>query len=315
MPAYQVQRSILISAPRQQVFDAVVDFNTWSKWSPWLCSDKEASVTVSSDPQSVGSTYHWVGPVVGEGEIEHKKIDPPGRIEDELKFIKPFRSVSNVCFEVVEKGEQTEISWNMKGRLPWFLFWLKSSLQTFIGMDFRRGLLMLKDFVQHGTIESNTEIRGVQPVQPLIMIGIRGSAQIENISDAMDACFGQLESAIKTSGIAIGNAKMISAYDSFNMKSGEMKFTCGYIVPSGTPLSNITGNPLVTVVLPGGQAMAVRHTGAYKHLGNAWSAAHSNMRHQKCKQVKKGIAYEIYRNNPDTTDSKDLVTDIFIPVR
>ena len=76
MPAFEVQRSIVINAPPEKVFDTVVDFGTWTTWSPWLCAEPEAEVTVSEDPSSVGSTYEWTGEIVGAGIIEHRQLEP-----------------------------------------------------------------------------------------------------------------------------------------------------------------------------------------------------------------------------------------------
>ena len=98
MPAFHIQRSILIKASAEKVFDTVSDFSIWSRWSPWLRIDKDAKVTVSDDPRSVGSQYSWTGELVGQGEIEHLKLDRPNSIDDEIRFLKPFKSKSNSVY-------------------------------------------------------------------------------------------------------------------------------------------------------------------------------------------------------------------------
>ena len=100
MPAYHVQRSIQINASPDKVFETVADYGTWTTWSPWLCAEPEAKVTVTDDAASVGSIYSWTGKVVGEGEIEHRKLEPGRLIEDEIRFLRPFKSTSHVDFEL-----------------------------------------------------------------------------------------------------------------------------------------------------------------------------------------------------------------------
>ena len=68
MPKFHVQRSIEIDAPPQQVFDTVADFGSWTAWSPWLCAEPTADVTVTDNPNSVGSIYAWKGEVVGQNQ-------------------------------------------------------------------------------------------------------------------------------------------------------------------------------------------------------------------------------------------------------
>ncbi|MFK7818026.1 MAG: SRPBCC family protein, partial [Planctomycetaceae bacterium] len=162
MPKFNVSRSIQINASRKKVFDAVADFGTWTAWSPWLCAEPGAKVTVSSDASSVGSLYSWNGEVVGVGEIEHKRMVPEERIEDEIRFLKPWKAVSQVTFTLSEVADGTELTWTMAGSVPWFLFFMKPMMKTMIGMDYDRGLKMLKEWLETGSVSASTEIKGVE---------------------------------------------------------------------------------------------------------------------------------------------------------
>ncbi|MCH5373544.1 MAG: SRPBCC family protein, partial [Planctomycetes bacterium] len=163
MSQFQLQRSTQIDASPQQVFEAVADFGTWTKWSPWLCADSNARVDISPKASAVGSIYAWKGDSVGEGEIEHQRLEPGRLIEDELRFLKPFRSRSQVAFTLEPAGEGTRVTWHMHGSLPWFMFWMRPHMECFIGMDYERGLKMLKEWIETGQVLSKTEIRGIEP--------------------------------------------------------------------------------------------------------------------------------------------------------
>jgi len=63
------------------------------------------------------------------------------------------------------------------------------------------------------------------------------------------------------------------------------------------------------------KAMKVTHTGPYRHLGNAWAMAESEIRYAKLKKNKKQPPFERYLNDPGDTAEKDLVTEIFVPLR
>ena len=135
MPKFNITRSIQINAPQQKVFDTVADYGTWTSWSPWLCAEPDAKVTVSDDSNSVGSGYSWDGEVVGAGELEHLKLVGCERIEDEIRLLKPWKSTSQVSFDVKQVVDGSELVWSMAGSLPWFMFWMKPMMQTLIGMD------------------------------------------------------------------------------------------------------------------------------------------------------------------------------------
>lgn len=309
--SYHVQRSIFIKASPEQVYDVVVDFNTWTKWSPWLCCDKAATVTVSDNPNSVGSLYHWTGDVVGEGEIEHLDLVPGKRVDDEIRFLKPFKSVAKVAFDLQGQAEGTKVTWHMIGNLPWFLFWMKSSIQRFIAMDYDRGLKMLAEYIEHGSVASDTTVGSVETIGPYTVVGVSDSTPMSSINESMDAAYERLDAAMKRANIPT-NGEAISIYHRMNMKTSVMDYTAGYVVPSSTKISEPN---LVSHQLPKTQALHVHHTGRYQHLGNAWSAAHANLRAKKLKISKACGGFELYRNSPSEVDAKDLVTDLYVPVR
>ena len=192
MSRFHVCRSIHIKAAPEKVFDTISDFSTWTTWSPWLCAEPDAQVTVSEDPSSVGSLYAWTGAVVGAGEIEHRQLQPGRLIEDEIRFIKPFRSTSQVTFEMEPADEGTKLTWHMRGSLPWFLFWMRSQMEVFIGMDYERGLKMLKELTETGQILSQTTIHGVESVGPLRVAGIRKVCSVNEIGPAMEERFASV---------------------------------------------------------------------------------------------------------------------------
>ena len=113
MPKYHVHRSTRIDAAPEKVFETVADFSTWTTWSPWLCTEPDAEVEVTDDSSSVGSVYSWSGEVVGAGEVEHLVLEPGRLIEDEIRFVKPFRSTSKVSFDFEAADGGTNITWHM----------------------------------------------------------------------------------------------------------------------------------------------------------------------------------------------------------
>lgn len=309
MGAFHVERSIEIAAPPERVFETVVDFGTWTTWSPWLSAEPDANVEVTPDAASVGSVYSWDGTVVGAGEMEHRAFESPHRIEAELRMFKPFKSTSRVVFELEPAADGTRLTWNMYGSLPFFLFFLKSMMMTLIGMDYERGLKMLKEWIETGEILSKTTIHGVQPHEAIRMAGVRAKCAQAEIAGKMEHAFCETLQQFKSNGLPTDGQPM-SVYHGFNMKTGVMDFTSGLTLPDSVELPS--GMSVWSV--PSGNGLQVEHLGKYGHLGNAWSAAHQISRYQRLK-VRKGDGYEIYCNDPETTPEAELKTVICLPLR
>lgn len=309
MPAYVVERSIVIEASPEKVFDIVSDFSTWTKWSPWLIAEPDATVTVSDDPSSVGSTYSWVGRVTGEGGMTHQQLISPSKIVSEIRFVKPFKSVAAVGFDLEPSGSGTKITWAMRGSMPWFLFWMIPSLKSFIGMDYARGLKMLKEWIETDQILSTNEVVGPSQVGPLRMAGIRQTCEMKDIGPVMGQAIEKARQELETAGVC-PDGQVMSVYHSFNVKELTFDFTAGFIVDDASAVPD----SLSVWSTPETRAFHVRHVGRYEHLGNPWAIAHQHVRYRKLKQKKMGT-FEIYRNSPEDVSEADLHTDIYLPLK
>ena len=309
MPKYHVDRSIEINVSPEKAFDAVTDFSTWTTWSPWLIAEPEAIVKVSKDSSSVGSIYSWEGQVTGVGEVEHKELHSPTTVRDEIRFLKPFKSVAKVGFDIEAVADGSRVTWSMDGSMPFFLFWMIPSIKSFIGMDYERGLKMLKEWLETGEIQSKTTFNPNATIGPLKVAGVRTQALMKDIGPAMDTAIKSTTAKLEAAGISLGG-EMVSVFHHLNTKTGMFDFTAGYVIPeSVTPPEGMS-----VWSTPTTKAFHAQHIGSYEHLGNAWSAANQHVRYKKMKQSKVG-AFEIYRNSPKDTPAGELHTDIYLPLK
>ena len=308
MPAINVQRSIVINAPSEQVFDYLADFTQWPVWSPWLCSEKEAKLTYSDQQSAVGSGYSWDGSVVGAGEMKHAHLDRPNTIVDDLTFLKPWKSTADVRFNLTPENDGTKVTWTMASSLPFFMFWMKSNMETFIGMDYERGLKMLKEQLETGAVLSDCQPEGIVDLDAMSVLGKRTSCAMQDIGPSMDKAYQDIHGALGE-GNPLCGSEGAAVYHHMDLKTKRFDFTTGLIVPGGSE-----NGSLARVDIPAGRWLHVRHVGSYENLGNAWSTAFAYQRAKKLKSAKRPCL-EIYRNHPEHTPPPELITDVYIPVK
>lgn len=310
MLKFHVQRSTVIDAPPEDVYRTVVDYETWTTWSPWLCAEPDAEVKVTENSSDVGAVYTWSGEIVGAGEIEHLNLKPGELIEDEIRFIKPFKSVSEVSFEFAPSENGTKVTWHMKGKLPWFMFWMTPMMETYVGMDYERGLKMLKEWVETGAMPTRTIIDGTTQVGPLRVVGVRKTCSFEDIGESMETAFTHVSNVMKENDLP-GDGQCVSIYHDMNMKKRTFEFTSGFTIPDSV---STVPDQLTSCSIPNVKALGVQHIGRYDFLGNAWSAAHQYIRYKKLKHGSHD-AFEIYTNDPANTLPADLNTQIYVPLK
>ncbi len=309
MPSYHIEKSIVIDVPESQVRSAVGDFNEWPKWSPWLCMEPDARLNFVGTPLQVGHGYDWEGELVGSGKMEIEKVGQ--NFEMDLEFFKPFKSKGNkVLMEITPQSESsTKVTWHMDSKLPFFLFFMVDMMKTMIGMDYSRGLKMLKAYLETGSVNSHIEINGVVDFAGCEFVGVQGQGKMEQLGKEFESTLPQAHCLATDNNLEmIGGPGTL--YDDTNLKTQECVFTSLIPVKRSTELAGGVAGKL----LPS-KAVKVTHRGSYDFLGNGWSAAMSYQRSKKLKQLKKQSPFEFYLNDPDEVAESEILTEIFIPIK
>jgi uncharacterized protein YndB with AHSA1/START domain/predicted transcriptional regulator YdeE len=305
MPKMNVQRSVKINAPASKVYEAVKDLKHWKAWSPWLIMEPEAKVTVSEN----GAHYSWEGKRVGSGNMSVTDSRENKQVDYDLTFLKPWKSTSKVRFELQENGQGTHVTWFMFSSLPFFMFWMKGMMESFIGMDYQRGLMLLKDYVEDGKVHSKLTFSGSGKYPGSKYIGITTTCSMEELSTKMSSDFTLLDKLFQNHK-DLPTGKPISIYHKWDLVKNKVIYTSA--IPVKSTEINLN-KPFVTGQIPATPVYTLQHTGPYAHLGNAWSTLFNMARSKEFRQNKKIDPFEVYENMPGAVPDNELVTSIYFP--
>ncbi|MDO8898311.1 MAG: SRPBCC family protein, partial [Bacteroidales bacterium] len=91
---YAIEREVVISKPKQEVFDYVKFLKNQDNFSKWASMDSNMEKSFRGIDGTVGFVSAWSSEDddVGVGEQEITSIADGERIEYELRFIKPFEA-------------------------------------------------------------------------------------------------------------------------------------------------------------------------------------------------------------------------------
>lgn len=148
---YSVERSTIINAPAQLVFNHVKFWRNWQAWSPWAEMDSTMKVTVTGIDGTPGSIYQWSGEKVGTGEMTNTGITEKEEMTYHLHFIKPWESESDGYVRLTDAEGSTKASWSFYGKnpFPWNVMTLFMSMDKMMGKDFERGMALLKQISEN----------------------------------------------------------------------------------------------------------------------------------------------------------------------
>jgi hypothetical protein len=143
---YNVEREITIGKPKQQVFDYIKMLRNQNSYSKWAMMDPNMKKDFRGIDGTTGFVSSWEGnDDVGKGEQEIKSIAEGERMDTEIRFEKPFKSVAASYMITEAAGEgQTIVKWGFSGRMPYPMNALKMIAGRQIGKDLQTGLNNLK---------------------------------------------------------------------------------------------------------------------------------------------------------------------------
>jgi uncharacterized protein YndB with AHSA1/START domain len=305
MPAFNVSKSIIIEASPEKIYSIISDYHHWPRWSPWLITEPGVNVEVKPG----GKEYNWQGKRTGSGEMRIVRETPSERLDMEVHFLKPWKSTSPVWFELKKQGQATAVTWGMTGSLPFFMFFMTKMMAAYIGMDYERGLRMLKDYVETGEVPSQLDFKGLHFYDGNKYIGVKTTCTMETLDTKMAEDFRRLSSWAATNANQVTGSGF-SIYHTWDVVKDKVVYTSAFPVkeiPNPLPDGFIHGS------VPATKVHTIAHIGPYKHLGNAWTTQYMMQRNKEFK-YRKGIdPFEVYVNMPGQASDRQLVTEVHFP--
>ncbi len=306
---YHVEKSTTIAADKETVKKIVQDFNSWNSWSPWTVAEPNCKMEISGVAGESGHTMSWDGEIIGSGN-NTLVSNEDGKLAYDLRFIKPFKSKAVTSFLFEEKNGETTVTWTMDSSMPFFLFFMVKTMKNWIGMDYKRGLRMLKEIVEKGSIQATTTNAGMTDVEAFSYVGIQRTVGFDDIAEKMPKDFDQL---IQDIVVKQGKSAKhwLSLYPKVDMKAMTMTYIAAV---SDEELKDVDlGDEYVRGTVNAGTALEIKHNGSYDFVGNAWSMGMMYIRAKKIKQ--RDIPFEQYWNSPKEVSPEELKTSVFFPVK
>jgi ligand-binding SRPBCC domain-containing protein len=152
---FHYEKSIVINAPQEVVWEHVNSHADLDKWSPWDEKDPNMKKTVTGTDGTVGAMQAWDSEVeeVGKGSQTFTKLEPPSLMEADLKFYTPYESEAKAFIKVSPEGSATKVTWGFDSEMPYPFNIMKlfMNVEKSLDPDFNNGLNKLKSLCENPT--------------------------------------------------------------------------------------------------------------------------------------------------------------------
>ncbi len=150
---YNLERSIVVDKNLEDTYHFISSIETQDSWSKWANLDPNMKKQYIGTDRTVGFISKWDSDHknVGSGEQEIKKLVPNEKVETEMRFLKPFKSVAHGYFTTTAVNEnQTKVAWGFKARMPYpfNLMMVMMNMEKMLGNDFEEGLANMRKKIE-----------------------------------------------------------------------------------------------------------------------------------------------------------------------
>jgi len=309
----KIEKSIVIDRSVNDVYETVANFNTWRDWSPWLCQEPECSVSVIGAAGKQGHKQHWDGKRIGSGEMALISSLKNTQISYDLTFLKPWKSHCKVAFDFSEQEEnKTRLTWCMDGTLPIFMFFMREPMTAMVGSDYERGLTMLKELEENGSVPSIIDVAGKVRQNHFYYVGLTNQDYFNDFDKTLHQNFEVLDQCVLSGEIPAPDFKL-SIYFFVDLAHHKLNVINAFAYRSGKGLDAVSifkkGH------IASHSALCVDHLGSLRYLENAWATVENLKRNSKDKFCKNTPAYEVYFNIDEDIKGVEYKTRIYLPLR
>ncbi len=307
LPAdYRVRRDLEVEAPLDEAFAAIVDLRGWPAWSPWLMHEPDAQLEYSENPQQEGGYYSWDGKRVGAGRLMHQSIKDGRRIQQEIEFYRPFKSVNEVSWEFEAVGKNTRVSWEMIGRMPFLFRFMTKRMEPMIGRDYELGLALLNGYLNPKAEHPRLEFAGDETLEDFSYWAVPFRGNLRQLESTRRTGLDALKAA---AGGKTGLA--LTLYRNLDPLISDYQAEIALPITDHTPSSNYTRRQF-----RGGRYFKLVLHGTHRFLPLGWYALFSHLKMHGIKHDNTRPALEIYHDDPAASiDSNTVMTALYLPIK
>jgi len=305
---FVAERSVVINAPKEIVFDHVKYWRNWKSWSPWAEMDPSMKVTIEGKDGESGSKYVWTGDpeLTGSGEMTNTGIKESEEIAFHLHFKVPYESESEGYVRLSEVDGGTEVAWGFYGEptFPFNVMLIFQSMEEMMQKDFDRGLELMKNNCEkeYATIQQY-EIKQVE-FKPKKFIAIQKEVAFDGIQEFFAQSFGTIQQVSSKKRVRQAGAPS-GLYYSWDEQNKVTDLAAAIPVKR-----TFDEGEVKTIKIDRSTAFMVDYFGPYEQLANAHKALNFHLVKNNLKS--KPPVIEEYITDPGAEpDSKKWLTKVY----
>jgi len=310
----ETERSLLIKASPEVLFEQVSVLPNWEKWSPWKEMDPESKMTYSTPNSGLGAFYTWEGPETGKGKLTLTEVVPYSRIGTRLEFDGQGNSTAAYLFEPQPDG-QVNVRWTFStdmGGNP-FMRVFGVIMKSMLNDQFERSLQNLKKVAEAAPMPVKQNWKGRVEAATVVDLpaqhyfAVHDTASVATISAKLGQAYGKIMEVAAQQKLEPSGAPFAIYYSQSNT---QFDFDAALPIAKAGKADGL----VMAAQRSAGKAVCVAFYGDYSQTPLAHETADAYIRNNGI--TISGPPFEEYVSDPGLEkDTAQWLTKVYYPIR
>ncbi len=313
---FTYEKSIVIDASKEVVFDKINNLKSWEDWEPWQAQDTSMVLTYGDKTEGLGAGYSWVGDskLSGTGKMTISESNPPSFVRTALEFEGQGTAEGSFTLEDAPDGG-TNVTWWLGFDVPFplnaFSIFTAGAMEKQMMEMFEKGLNKMKEICEAQAAQT---YRGFH-IQELdfrgaTYVGMMGDIRIDPkaFEEFFAKSYGTLQNLITTGGLEMAGPPT-GLYYTFDEERGITNMAAALPIKAGVAVS---GGPFKLIELAAGKSLVIDYYGDYSGTAEAHYAFDDFMKEKGLEYNPPAIEQYLTDSGTEPDTSKWLTRIIYL---
>lgn len=321
---YEIERSQLIDAPPQLLYNEINDFKNWENWGPWHEKDPDMKISYAERSKGEGASFAWQGDKGSDGSMVNQEAVKNSSILEKMILKLPFGDAESQVYWKFEPqtesgSQQTKVTLGIKGDQGFWekAYWAtKDSTRTaLITPYFEKSLQKLTKTVQEKMASYSVKVDGLTDYGGGFYMYSSTASKMDSqaLNTKIQRVIPQIHDFMQSNDIEISGSPML-IYNQMDTENNSAIISLG--IPTPSRVVTPSEGDILCGYLQSRKVLKTTLKGNYKNLTEAWSAANKYLNQNNLQRATDASPFEVYViNATKKANPADWVTQLYIPIQ
>ncbi len=308
---FTVERSHIIKAPKNTVYQFVNDLRNWEDFAAWISKDAASNLSFSEKSIGNGATMTWDNQT-SSGSIATLSSQENDSISQKMDFD---GSESSVVLRFKDTLNGTKVTWKSQGKMSFtmkVMAAMQGGIDKIMGRVYEKSLEKLEKTLVFETNTFNIKVIGLSTKSGTNYLKQTFTSKLTSVSKNANIVFNKLTAFCTNNGVET-NGKPFLLFHNYNATTGLAQIS--FCIPTKNRILTSSGSDILSGTLEPFEAIKTNLTGDYTHISKAIQQSNAYITKNKVVVSPNFSHVEVFKiNKSDVKNPSKWETEVYVPL-